>query len=458
MSSTNKTKGGFNLKITYILPAIGKKKKEKYIKTWRLMEPLTISTLKALTPNDVETEFFDDRIELIDYETKTDLVVITVETYTAKRAYKIAQKFREKGVCVICGGYHPTLVPEEAAKHFDSVIVGNVEKIWVDVLKDAKNNQLKDRYSGENGFVKGIYPDRTIYGDKKYSILGLVETGRGCVFNCEFCTITASYKRKYYRREIEDIVEDIKNSGKKFFFFVDDNIVADEAYAIEIFKAITPLNIKWSGQGSLNMAKNDELLKWMKKSGCMVILIGYESVNIENLKQMNKQWTTKLGERDALTKKIHQHGMGIYATFIFGFDYDDDRVFEDSLAFAKKHKFFFAAFNHLLPFPGTKLYGRFIEEKRLNEEDWWLEDDYKYGDISFEPVGRSPKELSDKCANLRRKFFSIGSILRRSIYALHRHRSLVTFGIFLSQNFNLKKEVDEKLKLPIGVGLDEFPK
>lgn len=422
------------------------------------MEPLTISTLKALTPSDMETEFFDDRIELIDYDTKTDLVVVTIEMYTAKRAYLIAGKFRERGVRVVCGGYHPTLMPDEASRYFDSVIVGNAETNWIEILDDARNGKLKQRYQGKNGFKKELYPDRSIYGDKKYSILGLVETGRGCVFNCEFCTITASYNQKYHRRDVSDIVEDIKRSGKKFFFFVDDNIVADEEYAIELFKAITPLNIKWSGQGSLNMAKNDTLLKWMKKSGCIIILIGYESLSEKNLKQMNKQWTIKIGERDELTKKIHQNGIGIYATFVFGFDYDEDIIYEESLKFAKKHNFFFVAFNHLLPFPGTKLFDRFAEEGRLINKEWWLQDDYKYGDIPYAPVGRSPEELSEKCAELRRSFFSLTSILKRSVYALIRHKSMMNFGIFLSQNLNLRREVDGKLELPLGVGLDEFPK
>lgn len=446
------------MKITFILPAIGKKDDEKYIKTWRLMEPLTISTLKALTPSNIEAEFFDDRIELINYETKTDLVVITVEMYTARRAYAIADEFRARGIKTICGGYHPTLMPEEAGRYFDAVVKGNVDHCWQDILKDAESDQLKKHYIGSNGFLEGSYPDRSIYGDKQYSILGLVETGRGCVFDCEFCTITASYEQKYYRRSVADIVEDVKRSGKKFFFFVDDNIVADQRFALELFKALTPLKIKWSGQGSLNMAKSDELLHWMKRSGCMVILIGYESLDPKNLKQMNKAWTMEMGERDALTQKIHSHGIGIYATFVFGFDNDSHQLYEDSLAFAKKHHFFFVAFNHLLPFPGTKLHDRFLEEGRLIDHEWWLRGGYRYGDIPFRPEGQSSKALSAKCEELRHRFFTIGSIIRRSFVVLKRQKSLITLGIFLSQNMNLRKEVAEKMRLPIGDGLDGLPK
>ncbi len=444
--------------ITFILPAIGKKKNQKYIKTWRLMEPLTISTLKALTPDDINCQFFDDRIELINYDIKTDLVIIPIEAYTAKRAYIIAEQFRKKGVKVAAGGYHTTLMPNEVAQYVDTVFVGNAESVWTTFLADAKANQLKPKYIGKNGFQRGLYPDRSIYGNKKYSPMALVETGRGCAFNCEFCSIAASYHSTYHRRSIADIVEDIKRSNKKYFFFVDDNIVADEAYAIELFKALVPLKIKWSGQGSLNMAKNDTLLYWMRKSGCVVILIGYESLNEDNLFAMKKAWTLSVGERDKLTEKIHANGIGIYATFVFGYDYDTPETFARTLAFAQKHQFFFAAFNHLLPFPGTALHYRLLSQKTLNDQQWWLKSGYLYGDIPFSPSGQTAKQLSERCADLRRRFFSLGSIIKRGFTVLWRQKSLVLWFIFLSQNLNLKREVDEKLALPIGEGLDEWPK
>ncbi len=445
------------MKITFILPAIGKKKDEKYIKTWKKMEPLVISTLKSITPKDIETEFFDDRLELINYDTNTDLVMISVEMYTSRRAYIIAEKFRNKNVKVMMGGYHVTLMSDEVVEHADSILIGNAEKIWTEVINDLKNNSLKKKYYGNFGFERGI-PDRSIFKEKKYSPIGLVETGRGCIFHCEFCAITACYSGKYHKRNIEDIVEDIKSSGKKYFFFVDDNIVADQNYTIELLKAIEPLNIRWSAQGSLTMAKNDELLSLMKKSGCDVILIGYESVNRKNLEQMKKDWSLSLGERDTLTEKIHSYGINIYATFVFGFDYDDDETFEETLRFAFKHNFFFAAFNHLLPFPGTELHERFVKENRLLKDKWWLDENYSYGDIPYKPKNMTAEELSEKCADARRKFFTYSSIFKRFSKLLFRKSDLMLWLIFLTQNINLKKEVDGKLRLPLGSGLDENPK
>jgi len=425
------------------------------------MEPLTISTLNALTPDDVETEFFDDRIELIDFETETDLVAITVEIYTARRAYKIAEKFRKRGIPVILGGYHTTLCPDEASLHADSILVGNAEDIWPDVVRDFEKDKYKIKYAGTNGFTKNILPDRSIFDGKKYSKMGVIETGRGCNFSCEFCAITSFHDSKYHKKPVEQVVKDIKqskNAGKKIFFFADDNIVADPLYAIELFKAITPLKIKWTGQGTLTMAKNDELLYRMKKSGCSVILIGYESLDDKNLEQMNKEWSLSLGEQDILTQKIHDAGLNIYATFVFGFDHDTIELFNKTVDFALRHKFYFAAFNHLLTLPGTELYSRLLDEGKIIKDKWWLDPDYRYGTITFKPEVFSPEKLSGECRKMRKKFYTLKSIFKRSFAVLKRTRDPLLYIYFWYLNIKLGEEVDGKMGLPMGENLDELPK
>ena len=441
------------MKLLFILPAIGRKDGEEYIGTWK-MEPLTIAVLKAITPCDVETFFFDDRIEDIDYTIDVDMVAISVETYTASRAYKIAQKFKENGKTVVMGGYHVTAVPEEALCYCDSVIVANAETVWVQMIQDFKNSKLQPQYQGIRGGAFPM-PDRSIYATKKYLPMTLIETGRGCNHTCEFCAITSFYKRTYTSRPIDDIVREIKLSKNKVVFFVDDNIIADREHLLNLCEAITPLKIKWTSQGSLSVANDSVLLKAMKKSGCQLILIGFESLDKANLDQMNKSWNYKLGERDEMVKKIHKMGIAIYATFVFGFDFDSAESFDDTVKFAMKHKFFFAAFNHLLPFPNTPLYERLKVDNRLSYDQWWLKSDYKYGDIPYIPKHISPEELKDCCVRARHHFFKRSNIYKRGFASISRNSNLFITAIFFSQNKALGKEVDQKLNLPVGAGLDE---
>jgi len=441
------------LKITFILPAIGKKPNEKYIRTWK-MAPLTVSMLKALTPKEFDTEFFDDRIEDINFETATDLIAISIETYTAKRSYTIADEFRKRGKTIVFGGFHATLFPDEVKQHADSIVTGNAEKVWAQLLDDFKNNKLQPVYHGGLSF-SNLIQDYSIFEGKKYLPLSLVETGRGCPHNCEFCAITAFYNCKYQADSIERVIAEIKNAKHKHFFFVDDNLTANPKFAIELFKAIKPFKIKWAGQGTLAMAKNKELLKVMKESGCFLMLIGFESLDEKNLKQMSKEWRTKIGEQDELVQAIHKAGINIYATFVFGFDNDTQQSVETALKFAMKHRFFLAAFNHLLPFPGTRLYKRLQNDKCLIEDNWWLSENYTYGNIVFRPKLISAHDLSIACYEARLRFFSVASVIKRGLALFKRKTPLIVFLQYWLQSYVFRKEVSQKMGLPMGKNLDE---
>lgn len=443
------------MKITFILPAIGKKQGEKYLKSW-LMEPLTIAVLSSIIPVEWKRDFYDDRIEKINYETDSDLVFITVETYTAKRAYFIANEFRKRGKKVILGGYHVTLLPEEAEKYADSIMCGNAEQIIHDVLEDFKNGNLKKRYVGK-ACIGYKLPDRKIYADKmrKYLPISLVETGRGCYHNCEFCSIAKYYNSHYIHREVKDIIEEIKLCKHKIFFLVDDSIFSDKQFARELFTELKKLKIIWTTQITLDIVKDEELLLLMKESGCEMVLIGFESITEGNLKQMNKEWTQRLGERDELIEKIHKVGISIYASFVFGFDYDTEESFKKTLEFCNKHQFFITAFNHLLTFPNTKTYDNFKENNRLLTDKWWLQEGYTFGTISFKPKNLTPEELKNYCKLYKKKFFTFKSIAKRGITLFTRTKNIKINLAFWIMNILFHFEVDRRSGIPVGENLEE---
>jgi radical SAM superfamily enzyme YgiQ (UPF0313 family) len=423
------------------------------------MEPLTIAVLSRLTPERFGKAFFDDRVEEVDYSSECDIVAITVEAYTAKRAYEIADKFRQRGKTVVMGGYHVTLCPEDALAHADAVLCGNAETIWAEMLGDIERNDFKSVYEGEPS-MGYIMPDRSIYADKvkKYLPVSLVEVGRGCRHNCEFCSISSYYRGCYWHREIPDIIEEIKTCRHKIFFFVDDSIFSDKKFAKELFAEVAKLNITWTTQVTLDIARDEELLALMRKSGCELVLIGFESVSQANLLQMNKAWSSRLGERDMLVQRVHDAGISIYASFVFGFDDDCEDSFADVLAFSMKHSFFVAAFNHLLAFPGTETYSRFEREGRLESKKWWLADGYKYGTISFRPALLSPEELSMLCARYKRKFYGFGSIFKRIQPLFSRTGNWKLHVAYWLINILFHFEVDKRLGIPVGMNLDEAKK
>ena len=437
------------MKILFIMPAIGKPKSGKYLKTWE-MEPLSIAVLKSLTPDDIEVEFFDDRIEKIDYSIDVDLVAMTVETYTAKRAYEISKRFRERGIKVVMGGFHPTLMPKEVIKHSDSIVLGEVEAIWSKLLDDFKSNKLKHKYQGiSSSRLLKVNPDRTIYGRKKYLKIGLLETGRGCKFNCDFCSITKFYNQGHRRRPIKDVISEIKSLNYKMYFIVDDNVCADREYAKKLFKALIPLKIRWVGQTSITVAQDKELLTLMKKSGCWGVLIGLESMNRLAIRQMKKEVNLSISYSKAV-KNIHRMGIRIYTTFIFGYDEDDKESFRRTFDFAMKNKILLVAFNHLIPFPGTPLYTRLGREKRLLYDKWWLDPNYRFGDLAFKPKKLSPKEVSMLCYKYRKKFFSLHSICYRLFNWDTNFESFGSIFNYVYLNYLMHTDVSKRQGLLIG--------
>lgn len=439
------------MKVTLITPQVGIKKSGKYIRTWQ-MEPLPIATIAGLTPKWVNLHYYDERLESINFDEKTDLVGINVETYTAKRAYEICAEYRKRGVPTVLGGYHAMLMPYEAAKYCDAVLSGYAEGVWEDILMDVKKGKLKKIYTQPpHSKINFKLPDRSIFGKRNYLKLHCVETVRGCPFSCDFCSIAAATHSKCVLRPIDLIINEIKGLTYKSIFFVDDNIFGNLSRAEELFEKLIPLKIKWFSQGSINLVNNEKMLKLMQKSGCVGLLVGFESLQKETLKIMNKNANLAFnGEYKKAVAVFNKFGIGLYATFVFGYDTETLNDIDKTVDRAIDLKFFIAAFNHLVPFPNTPLYKRLVKEKRIIDQEWWLNPTFRYGETSFKPKNYTNRELKQACIDARRKFFSIPAILRRASNISGNLNSYYKIGAFLYTNYFLGKEVDEKAGLPLG--------
>lgn len=410
------------MKLTIIHPCIGRKPGQKYIRTWQ-MEALPAATLAGLTPEDVEVRFYDDRMESVPFDEKTDLVAISVETYTAKRAYQIATEFRRCRIPVVMGGFHATLCPDEVAQYAEAVVCGEAETLWPRVIDDARHHKLEKFYrqSGRPALAN-LRPNRAIFRGKRYLPIGLVEAGRGCHFKCDFCAVQTVFNSTQTRRPVDAIVGEIQQmkNDRKLFFFVDDNITSNMEQAKEFFRALIPLGIRWVSQSSINAAHDEEFLSLLGQSGCQGVLIGFESLNPENLKDMNKAFNTMRGGFEKALANLRRHKIRVYGTFIFGYDRDTLDSFQSTVEFAKEHALYIAAFNHLTPFPGTPLYQRLRNEGRLLYDNWWLDDRYSYNRIPFQPRGMSPELLQRNCLEARREFYSWRSIFQRGLDRVNR--------------------------------------
>jgi radical SAM superfamily enzyme YgiQ (UPF0313 family) len=438
--------------VTLIKPNIGRMARGRYIDEGR-MEPLQLGLLAGMCPPDVDVSLFDDRCEAIPYDRPTDLVALTVETFTARRAYEISRAFRHRGVPVVFGGFHPTLATEEAAAHADALVLGDAEAVWSDVLRDARARCLKPVYRAAPGIPQpGAQPRRDLFRGKGYLPITLTQFGRGCIHDCQYCAISAFFAGSYRCRPVAEVVREIEAANRKLVFFVDDNIVADPAAAKALFRALTPLRIRWVSQGTINMVDDPELMERMCESGCLGHVIGFESLSSAALAAMGKKANLSASQGYAMEiEALKSYGLQTWAAFMVGHDEDTRESLYATLDFALRHKFTFAAFNLLMPYPGTPLYAKLQAEGRLLYDGrWWTHPDYRFNHAAFRPAQMSPDELTDIAFDLRRRWSNPGSIAKRFFEPRTNLRSLYRMGVYWAYNPLFRREVFKKQGMRFG--------
>ena len=409
------------------------------------LQPLALAALAAHTPAHWNIRVFDERLERVDTSESSDLVAISVLTFSARRAYALAADYRRRGVSVVMGGFHPTLLPEESAEFCDVVVTGDCEEIWPRVLEDFLAGGLERRYEG--GVCSDpslIRFDRSIFAGKKYSPLVPVQAARGCRYSCDFCSIHSFYGQHLISRPASQVIDEIRQIPGRLILFTDDNLLAGGAELAPLLTGLKSLKKKWSCQISIDAVADLPLLKEMARAGCLSVFVGFESLDVASLKVMGK--TGNLGHQDyeKAIKAFRQVGIMVSGAFVFGYPGDKAETVHAALKFGVKNKLTLCHFNTLFPFPKTRVYDRLEAQGRLLYSRWWLDPNFRYGDMMFLPETMDPDELAQTCYAARQEFNSWANIVRRGGDIKSNARSLWNLGAFLAANLVSRREIRRK--------------
>ena len=359
--------------------------------------PLTLTTLAALVPDDVPATvaLYDEGTGDVPDDLDADLVGISAITGTAPRAYALADRFRQRGVPVVLGGVHPTLVPDEAQQHADAVVTGYAEETWPEVVRDVAAGRLRARYAQAPGLsLAGTPPPRRdLLPGGRVAQTFTLEATRGCAHRCDFCVVPTAWGGPL-QRPVAEVVQDVRQSGARRLLFLDLNLIADVGYAKALFEALVPLGVTWGGLATTRIADDEELLELAARSGCRALLIGFESLSEETLAETHKRFNAVRQSPEAAYRRVlgrlHGAGIAVMGCFVFGFDHDDADVFDRTAAFVHDADVDLPRFAVLTPFPATPLYRRLQAEGRILTEDWEL---YDGQHVVFEPAWMSPGAL-----------------------------------------------------------------
>ncbi len=424
------------MKILLISPERKRKREEAFLFKLGF---LNLPYIAAVTPRDVEIKIVDEAYEAIDFDERVDLVGITAQTPVAPRAYQIASEFRRRGVPVVMGGVHASMLPEEAIQYVDSVVIGEGEISWPRVIEDFKRGELKPFYrpTAKVNIKELPFPRRDLLNGTHYFPLKLLETSRGCPHKCDFCGVSKFFGNRYRNRPMQEINRELRMLfpngsamnpiGKRFLsliskdlpyflkrrllYIIDSNVVPNRRFAKELFTALKEYDLLWWGHAPVSVGYDEDLLKLFSESGCVALNIGFESLSSKNLMAMKKGFNQPNRYEEAIVR-IHDHGIGIMGTFIVGLDDDDETVFDQITNFVIQNKLDWALTFIMAPCPGTDSFLRLEKEGRILTRDW-----EKYDSLNavYKPLLISSEELERGMQRVWKEVFSLPSIYRRII-------------------------------------------
>ncbi len=405
---------------------------------------LALPLLAALTPDGWDVEICIETIEDIPFDTDADLIGISTMGHGIIRSFDIAHRFMASGKTVIMGGYMASLMPEETKKHCDCVLIGDAEDAWIQVLHDVSNGTLKPFYRHELAVLETPLPRYDLLLDKNIGDFLPVQAGRGCPNSCSFCSIHCLYRGLYLRREIPAVMRDaqhVKSLGFKKLLLLDDNIYSDPSYMEELAREIGKLGMKWMSQCSISIGDNPGLLKVLADSGCMALSFGLESISVDSLKSMDKDWADP-SEYPRLVAAVRNAGIDVSTEMVVGADGDTLESIDATADFIKETGIVLPRFYILTPIPGTDFFKKTKRENRLCNEDIYTYDGTEAAHI---PRHMTPEQLTEAYWNLYEKVFSMGSILSRTIlHPIALRRPIRQFFYFLA-NLYYRNQIKQRI-------------
>ena len=374
-------------------------------------QQITMPYLAARVPPYWQILHIDEEAEKLDWNIAADVIGITFHTPSAYHAYTLAAHFRSRGICVVIGGPHVTLMPEEASQYADVVFIGEAEGLWEEFLNGFESGSYCRVYQQSHApSLENIPMARKELFHRHDFTGGVLFATRGCPNQCDFCTIAVMYRKRHRRRPVEEVVAEYASFRGRVIILWHDNIAADREYVKELFRAIAPYRKWWSGQASIQAGGDEEFLEAAARSGCKQLFLGLESISQQSMDEVHKGFN-RVEEYVRVIERIHLHGIAVQAGIVFGFDHDTPDIFKDALDFLEEFGVQNATFNILTPFPGTTLFRKLEAEGGILTRDW-----RKYNsrsDVVYLPKQMSTEELLAGFRYANERFYSLLSIAKR---------------------------------------------
>ena len=378
---------------------------------YSLFPPLGLATLAAYTEPADEVTITDEHVEKLRTDDEPDLVVIQVYITSALRAYRIADSYREKGCYVVLGGLHVTSLPDEAAQHADTIFLGPGEDTWPQFLGDFRDKQPKKRYQSQLRSLLELPPvRRDLIKRHLYLVPNSIVVSRGCPYVCDFCYKEAFFRggKSFYTQTVDAALAEIDRLPGKHLYFLDDHLFGNVRFATALFEGMRGMRRLWQAAGTVNSVLAPDLLEKAVASGLRSLFVGFETTNAENLHEQRKTQNIRR-DYNAAVKRLHDVGVMVNGSFVFGMDHDDTAVFHHTIDWAVSQGIETATFHILTPYPSTALYERMAADGRLLHSNW---DDYDTRHCVFKPRKLYPRELEEGYWSAYEDFYRWSSILR----------------------------------------------